>query len=61
MRKYLRSETITVIIKKTKVKQNKQKWDCLYLYQLPGAHTENLRNSHPKHVNETHIQLRQAG
>ena len=37
---------------KTKAKQN-QKWDCLYLYQLPGAHTENWRNSHPKHVNET--------
>ena len=45
-----------------KQKQNKtKKWDCLYLYQLPGAHTENWRNSHPKHVNETHIQLRQAG
>ena len=57
----MRSETITVIIKK-KQKQNKtKKWDYLYVYQLPGAHTENWRNIHPKHVNETHIQLRQAG
>ena len=54
----MRSETITVII--IKQKQNKN-WDYLYLYQLPGAHREKWRNSHPKHINETHIQLRQAG
>ena len=58
MRWYMRSKTITVII--IKQKQNKTK-DDLYLYQLPGAHRENWRNSHPKHIYETHIQLRQAG
>ena len=43
------SETITVIIK------NNKKRGYLYVYQLPDAHTENWRNNHPKHVDETHI------